>query len=64
MMYKDEKMKDTLTGLKGMPNGKTVYLNVQIKNCPKCGESMRKYYIIGGRERWECSNCGHKEKIK
>ena len=56
-------MKDTLTGLKGTPTGKHVYLNVQIKNCPKCGESMRKYYILGGIERLECT-CGYKEEIK
>jgi len=57
-------MKDTLTGLKGTPTGKSVYLNVQIKNCPKCGKSMNKYYILGGQERLECAHCGYKEIIK
>lgn len=57
-------MKDALTGLKGTP-GKHVYLNgfVPLKKCPKCGNLMRKYYIIGGRERLECS-CGYKEELE
>ena len=33
------------------------------KICPKCGSRMQKWYLLGGRLRWECQ-CGYKKEIK
>jgi len=34
--------------------------------CPKCGELMQKWYLLGGEARWDCPNekCGYREEIK
>lgn len=33
------------------------------KRCPKCGSDMKKWYLLGGHERWECKECGYKEEV-
>ncbi len=33
-----------------------------MSTCPKCGKLMQRYYLLGGRTRWECT-CGYKEEI-
>jgi len=37
----------------------------EMKACPKCGEPMKKWYLLGGKSRWEClhEKCRYKEEI-
>ena len=35
-----------------------------IKTCPKCGNRMQKWYLLGGKSRWDCTNCKYKEMLK
>lgn len=29
--------------------------------CPECGTEMKKWYLLGGRVRWECPKCNYTE---
>lgn len=29
-------------------------------NCPRCGAEMKKWFLLGGEHRWECTNCDYK----
>lgn len=28
-------------------------------NCPKCGAKMKKWFLLGGKSRLECTNCDY-----
>ncbi len=35
-----------------------------MKPCPKCGNALDKWYLLGGKARWECPGCNYKEEIE
>lgn len=34
-----------------------------MKVCPQCGAEMKKWYLLGGSERWECTNCDYRKEV-